>query len=221
MGLFKILKKKVVPNELPSLNVSNSQSLNNNFLLSQEGNGSKNFEVNPFTQEEIKTDNLDIQPKYKPLPVQKLVNIEKPQIQSGVLSEAEKAILQKETETEKGFFKKLIKDFTHEINSEKLNQRYKEKILSEDIVNQMRGYWENQKPEIFLKNAGSELKQQLLIKAEKLNSLEKEWQNAYFSLIAKEEKIRQEEKELKRMLSELINIYEESLERNKLKKKGL
>lgn len=185
MGLFNVFKKREVPSELPSLSLDEP-------VKSIE---SQYNSIKPIA--EVKEESS----KYKPLPVQKIEN----------WNSVELKALTAKSEDDKGFFKELIKDLTNEISSEKLDIEYKEKILGDDIVTQMKSYWERQRPEVFLQNAGKEIKDQLVKKAENLNELEKEWQSAYFSLIAKEEKIRQEEKELKQMLSELIGIYEKSL----------
>jgi hypothetical protein len=203
MGLFNIFKKRGAPTELPSLALPDQLS-----PLKQNAIGASSLErafahqLPPMEQAQ-----LNAFPKFKPLPIPGMQPI--PAVNTKPLP-----IMEKQTD-DKGFFKELIKDLTEEVNSEKLDTKYKEKILADDIVSQMKTYWEQQKPEVFLQNAGGELKAKLIEKADKLNALEKDWQGAYFNLVAKEEKIRQEERELKQMLSELINIYESSLTNRK------
>jgi len=119
-------------------------------------------------------------------------------------------------ENEKGYFKELIQSVTEETqNLDKLESWYKSTFLPGDVVFQMREYWEKQQPEILLKNISGDLKNKLLEKTNKLHELEKDWQEIYFQLLSKEDKIRKEEKELKESLSEFMEIVKRSLSRGK------
>lgn len=121
-------------------------------------------------------------------------------------------------EEEIGFFKDILKAVTEDTKDfDKLDSWYKNEFLNKDIVLQMRQYWEKQSPNMILKNMGGDLKNRLLEKTDKLNKLEKEWQEIYFSLLAKEDEIRKEEKELKESLSEVISIFKKSLGKKKKK----
>lgn len=112
------------------------------------------------------------------------------------------------TQDEEGFFKDLMKNITSDLsNIDHIDSLYKKKLQGEDIVQQMRNYWEKQKPELALRNMNNELVTQLKEKTENLHSLEKEWQQIYLSLIEKEEQMREDEKELKKMLAEFIDNY--------------
>jgi len=75
----------------------------------------------------------------------------------------------------------------------------------------MREYWQKQQPELLLKNISGELKNKLSAKTNKLHQLEKEWQEVYFSLLAKEDEIRKEEKDLKESLAEFIDLLKRPL----------
>ncbi len=119
---------------------------------------------------------------------------------------------QPQNEDGQGYFKELIKSITQETqNVSKLDSWYKNKFMPEDVVFQMREYWQKQQPEILLRNISGELKNKLLEQTNKLHNLEKEWQQVYFNLVAKEEEIRKEEKGLKDSLSEFISLYKRSL----------
>ena len=117
---------------------------------------------------------------------------------------------------EKGFFKEIVKSVTEESEDiDKLDSWYKNKFLPEDVVFQMREYWQKQTPDIIMQNIRGDLKLKLIEKTEKLHQYEKEWQEIYFKLLSKEEEIRNEEKELKESLSEFIDIYKDKLKKNK------
>ncbi len=111
-------------------------------------------------------------------------------------------------EDNQGYFKELVKSITEEKQDiGKLDSWYKNKFLPGDVVFQMREYWEKQQPEMLLKNVSGELKNRILEQTNKLHSLEKDWQEIYFSLMAKEEEIRKDEKDLKDSIAEFIGIY--------------
>ena len=57
-------------------------------------------------------------------------------------------------------------------------------------------------------------------RTEKLHKLEQEWQQIYFDLIAKEEEIRKEERELKGTVSEFITAFKESKDRFDFKERS-
>ncbi len=183
MGFAKLFKKKRVPEELPSLAIDEAMD---------KAGKEKTF------SEEIK------EKKYSSLPSSKEISFSSKE-------ESESKEKYKRThgpnEDEGGYFKELIENLTAETkNLDKLDSWYKNKFLPEDIVFQMREYWEKQKPELLLKNIGSDLKNRLLEKTDRLHHLEKEWQEIYLELLSKEEEIRKEEKELKKSISEFINL---------------
>ncbi len=123
-------------------------------------------------------------------------------------------------EEENGYFKQLIKSVTEENEDvEKLSSWYENKFLPNDIVFQMREYWEKQQPELMLKQMRGDLKRELADKTERLHGLEGEWQEIYFKLLAKEDEIRREERALKDTLNEFMGAFKHSLkERQKNEK---
>ncbi len=108
---------------------------------------------------------------------------------------------------DQGFFKDMISHAMGEMESlDRLDEWYKNKFQSEDVVAQLRQYWKQQRPEMLLKIFGAELREKILKKSDSLHSLEKEWQEIYFALLSKEEALRKEEKELKQMLGEFVGL---------------
>lgn len=184
MGLFK---RKEVPAELPSLALDEV----------------KKVEVLPKFEPVPQIEVIKEPVSYKPLPVaspQGVTNVE----------EVKKALV--EDKDESGYFKNLVKSITEETEDlDKLSSWYKNKFAPGDMVFQMREYWQKQQPELMMKNISGELKQKLSAKTERLHVLEKEWQEIYFSLLSKEEQIRNEEKELKDALAEFIDTLKRTI----------
>jgi hypothetical protein len=85
--------------------------------------------------------------------------------------------------------------------------------MPQDLLYGMRKYWEKQRTDVLFGGVGKKLRKELLHKIAKLQQLEKEWQNCYFSLIDKEEEIRAEEIELKRILGEFARLCKRFTER--------
>jgi hypothetical protein len=207
--VLNMFKKKKAPAALPdlaidSLGFGNSQPQQMQpQLYSQPANlAAQNVQQQPFQAEKQGYKQLTEYKKF--MPVQEITaprQLKKPG-EENVLKEIVS------TENEEGFFKDLMKNITSEIKDiEKLDKLYKGKVHGEDMVHKMREYWEKQKPELALRNVNNEIVGKLKDKTEKLHALEKEWQEIYINLIEKEEQMRSDEKELKAMLAEFIDVY--------------
>ncbi len=191
-----LFKKKEVPEELPDLMIDEIGKRQESQIQEKEESDSEEKKFKPLPTKDFSS--LVQQPNQP-------ASAEKPQQPSTEL-----------TDDEKGFFKDLIKNIMNEVeNLDKLDSWYRNKFFPEDIVSQMREYWEKQSPEVILKSIGSDIKAKLMEKIDRLHQLEKEWQTIYFNLLAKEEEIRKEERELKESLSEIINLFKKSLARKK------
>lgn len=201
MGLFKLFKKKKVPETLPDLPLDSSTR-----EILKKFDNSKTLEPKI---DSILEESLELKRPAKELPTQK--------------EEIRKEITKRRTEhksssEDEGFFKDVIKNAIEETEDlEKLNSWYKKKFEPQDIVHQLRDYWENQKPEILLKKVGKDVKEKILAKTEMLDQLEKDWQEIYFQLLEKENEIRSQEKEIKSLLSELIQVYQNSVKKTEKK----
>ncbi len=186
-----LFKKKEVPEELPGLAF---EEMNKNSGVVSDSHLSQL----PQVQNNSET-------KYKPLPTQNS--------QDGMLNTRDNSLKKQDFsgfEDNQGYFKELVKSITEKQDVNKLDSWYKNKFLPGDVVFQMREYWEKQQPEILLKNVSAELKNRILEQTNKLHSLEKDWQEIYFNLMAKEEEIRKDEKDLKDSIAEFIGIYKRS-----------
>jgi len=115
---------------------------------------------------------------------------------------------------ERSFFQDLLNNIIKETKDiSKVEDWYKRKFVPQDLLYEMRRYWEKQKTGLLFGGIGRRLKRELLHKIAKLQQLEKEWQNRYFSLLDIEEEIRSEEVELKKILGEFAKLCKRFTER--------
>jgi len=106
-----------------------------------------------------------------------------------------------------GFFDKILEDVNGEIDDlGKLEDWYEKKFLPQNIVSNMRGYWEGNKADILIQSFGAEYKRKINEKIKALQVLEGDWREIYFKLIKKEEEMKNEERELKETLSEFVGL---------------
>jgi hypothetical protein len=105
------------------------------------------------------------------------------------------------------FFNKLQGDINSEITDlNKLEEWYNTKFLPRDAVSDMKKYWEKQKKGSIVSIVGGKFKEEISEKTTNLQKIEKEWQDIYFQLIEKEEEMRNEERELKKILAEFVAV---------------
>jgi len=110
-------------------------------------------------------------------------------------------------EDPESFFDKVLEDINGEIaDLGKLEQWYKEKFLPQDVVSNMRDYWEGNKADMIIKSFGSEYKEKIQEKIKMLQELEADWREIYFKLVKKEEEMKKEERVLKETLSEFVEL---------------
>jgi hypothetical protein len=202
------LKRDKAPNELPDLAIGSSLQDNQNQRIRKE------------------TIDVDSQkPIYQKLPNQIIpeqprVHMEHKQIAgedylefSAVHGGESEEIKKKIDETiinpvdHKSFFDNILNDINGEIRDlGKLEDWYEKKFLPQDVVSNMRSYWEDNKADIIIKSFGSEYKQKINDRIKHLQELEADWREIYFKLIKKEEDMKKEEKMLKEILSEFVEL---------------
>jgi len=109
--------------------------------------------------------------------------------------------------THPSFFNQFLEDLNDEIKDYgKLEEWYQNKFLPQDVVSNMKCYWEDNKAEIIIRNFGKEYKDKINVKIAKMRKLEMDWRAIYFDLIKKEEEMKKEERELKGILSEFVDL---------------
>jgi hypothetical protein len=214
MSVLKIFRGKDVPQELPQLAIDDIKEKIKEVEKQKSEtalNGSLETIKKPekIIKEYLRQDNDKM--------------AEKGEEKSKVISEKKKVedLVEEREETiseEKSFFNGLLKDMNGEMKDlKKLGNLYNGK-LSSDLVGDMKEYWEKNKGGIVLKNLGRDFKEKIGEKIIELQNLEKEWQNAYFSLIEKEEKIRDRERELKKIIAEFTELCKKRIKPGKKKK---
>ncbi len=105
------------------------------------------------------------------------------------------------------FFDDVLEDINGGIaDVGKLEDWYEKKFVKEDVVSNMKGYWEGNKADIIIQSFGAEYKRQINDKVRALRELEEDWREIYFRLIKKEEEMKKEERELKETVSEFVSL---------------
>ena len=109
-------------------------------------------------------------------------------------------------EIDQSFFQDLLQKLESNNPNDLEELRYH---FSNNLLSEMKEYWNKQK---LILGPSKDLKRKLVEKISNMQTLEKEWQQTYFSLMEKEEKIKQEEIELKNYLNEFMRIHREQQE---------
>lgn len=108
---------------------------------------------------------------------------------------------------QKNFFDQVLEDINGEIKDlGKIDDWYNNKFLPQDVVSNMRNYWEGNKADIIIQSFGEEYKRKINEKIRDLQELEGDWREIYFRMIKKEEEMKKEERALKELLSEFVNL---------------
>jgi len=183
MGLLNSFKRKGVPDELPEM---------------------------PIEYIEEKTDDRQIVKEYIESKAKPRLTESKAEKKVIPQSPKQDQIAEKKIaapEMDEGFFTELQGNLLKEIDDlNKLEKWYNNKFLPGDVVTDMRSYWENKKTGSILKILGKNFQEKISGRISSLQQLEKEWQDIYFSLVEKENEIKDQEKELKEMLKEFIEV---------------
>ena len=219
-------KKKEVPQELPDLisdDIEKSSGEINNFLKENESKASfsgqkerdekrieeKKEEISPKQNfvEPLMAKERSSNPRPIPRSSQEIVSrlIESVNRTNNEPEEV-KEIVNSNTPT-KSFFDELNDKLVEELGDlSKLEEWYENKFLPQDILSNMRKYWEKQKTEAILDKVGRDFQEKIAFKISKLQELEKVWQSVYFELIEKEHEIKEQEEELKTLLKDLVQV---------------
>lgn len=199
MGLLNFLSKKKVPDELPDLATDE---------LLQKKPEEKKEELSTLTPAPPEK-NEEKETKDSPAEEEKEEPKETPEeiISKTAMAEEIDEKPKKSTSKEDSFFAELEEHIGSELKSlDGLSEWYEKKFSHQDAVSEMRSYWEGQKEEVLLRSLGKNFKKLISEHTEKMQELEREWQEVYFELMEKEEEIREEEKALKKVMAELVQV---------------
>lgn len=192
---MSFLKRKKIPDELPDLITERLEDLRKSEEKREEIKEERGLKDN-FSDENVKK------------------SVNKPS--SGEIKEKIEDVGSEriKIDDKKSFFTKLLNDINTELNEGKnIEEWYKNKFLPKDIVNEMKFYWVDNKKELVLKSLGKGFKEKIESKIEYLKNMESEWQNIYFELIKKEEDIKKGEDELKKIISEFVEMCNRRLDK--------
>ena len=222
MGFLKLIDKKNVPDELPALITDE---------IKKKSEETKAQDINKEISEP-KPENLpeeEIKQEIKDNAEQK-TGIEKNQDnQAKDEIQIKKDSIPKEKINDEKNYSKLSKDsffinMQENLNKEmgslnKLEEWYNTKLLPEDTLSEMKNYWEKQKSSSMIQALGKDFQDKITKKISLLQDLEKGWQGIYFNLIEKEEEIKEQERELKKMLAEFIGFCKKRVKNEKTKER--
>ncbi len=113
---------------------------------------------------------------------------------------------------ENSFFNPLLSELKKEnFDPAKINEWYQKRFSGKSAIEEMKEHWEKQKNEFITEAVEKEFKSRINKRMHVLQKLESEWQEIYLKLIEKEEELKKEEKNLKK----IINDFSDAI-----KKKG-
>lgn len=214
MSILNFLKKSKVPDELPDL-VSDELGKNSEDLggISDSNFSRDKDEKSEKQEKKVELKEIDKEGDFEgssldfKKDVPKTLKVSKEDIdENGYAEEVKKAVFDSE-KSEKSFFNDLQKDITEEFSDlNKIEDWYKNDFSKKDVLSEMKNYWENQKTVSALNTLGNEFKEKIEEKTKNLKKLEKEWQDIYFKMMDKEEELRDEEAELKELLSQFVEV---------------
>lgn len=147
------------------------------------------------SDEDIKNQKSSKKPEYLEEEADKTKN---PESSKEILDSQEKI----EIDSQNSFFQDILEKLESN-DPKKIAELHKS--YSNDLLEEMKEYWLKQNTSTLL-GPGKEMKKKLLEKINTMRILEREWQENYFSLMEKEEKIKKEEAELKSALSDFIKL---------------
>lgn len=228
MGFLKLVDKKKVPDELPAL-ITEEIKKRPEETEAQDVKKDIKQEVQDETSPEIEKNNIQSKEISQPKPIQLPENqVKQDTTPVNQIKLEGQGISEEKTNEEKGysrllkdsFFINLQENLNKEMDSlNKLEEWYNNKLLPEDTLSEMKNYWEKQKSNSMIQILGKDFQDKITKKIILLQELEKSWQDTYFNLMEKEEKIKEQEKELKKMLAEFIGFCKKRVENEKINEK--
>ena len=201
MGISKVFKKKGnVPDELPDLAVD---ELKNNLkdAFSDKGTEAPKEEAPAESAAPAEETPTESTPTEEAATAETSAEGEQP------AANEETTSTKSRLDPEKSFFAKILKGLDEEDGDDlnKLNELYDKNFVKKDPIKDMKNHWKKQKDKLIVKSIGDAFKKKISLKVQKLQELESEWQSKYFELIEKEEEMRKEEKEIKKLIQEFAN----------------
>jgi trichohyalin len=212
MALSKIFKKTSAPDELPDLAIDElKKDLKKDYSEKEEKKSEEKKEEAP-KQEKAEEITPKEEPEEEKENQDKTKEEDKEKIPSETEDKKDKKPEEKSTEEkvnlEKSFFNPLLDELKKEnFDPAKINSWYQQKFSEKGAIEEMKEYWEKQKDEFITETIEKEFKERINEKMNHLQKLESEWQEIYISLIQKEEEMKKEEKNIKKIIKEFSEVF--------------
>lgn len=222
MALSKMFKKNNAPDELPDLAIDElKKDLKKDYSEKEDAKETipglkkeipallekiEEKQEEPSTSEEEKGEEITKEPE-EVIEEKKQEDSEEKQ----EINEEEKEIKNfKEDEKinlEKSFFNPLINELKKEnFDPAKINAWYQKRFSDKSAIEEMKEYWEKQKNEFITETVEKEFKARINERMHHLQKLESEWQEIYIKLVEKEEEMKKEEKNIKKIIKDFSEV---------------
>lgn len=208
MALSKIFKKPTVPEELPDLAID---ELKKDSLEKEE----KQDELKNFQEEKTgpEKEELNLQEELTEKELKdatekedKEESAEEGEVQKSQIEEKENYD-EKATNLEKSFFNSVLNELKKDnFDPSKINRWYEKNFSEKGAIEEMKEYWEKKKDEFITETVEKEFKKRINERINYLQKLEAEWQEIYISLVKKEEEMKKEEKNIKKIIKDFSGI---------------
>lgn len=211
MALSKVFKKSSIPDELPDLAIDElKKELKKEYSEKQEVKETP-AEIKEETPKSEKNEEEGgvYQVSDEEISTQEEVEEEVPQ--EDLDGEEERHEIKEPEEEiinlERSFFNPLIEELKKEnFDPGKVNAWYQKKFSEKSAVEGMKAYWEKQKNEFITETIEKEFKLRINERMRKLQKLESEWQEIFLKLIEKEEEMKKEEKNIKKIIKDFSGV---------------
>lgn len=113
-----------------------------------------------------------------------------------------------EINLERSFFNPLLEELKKEnFDPSKINLWYQKKFSEKGAIEEMKEYWEKQKDTFITEAVEKEFKERISTNMKRLQKLESEWQEIYIKLVKKEEEMKKEEKNIKKIIKDFSQVF--------------
>lgn len=220
MALSKIFKKNSAPEELPDLAIDELKKEIRNAIdgkkepeeetekLVEETKTEENEKV-----EEDNSENKETESEEKPT---EQIAQEEPE-ERIVEEEPEREIVVENKKIDKSFFNPMITELKKEnFDPAKINKWYNENFSRKSAVEGMKDYWEKKKEDFIIETVEKEFRSRINERISHLQELEMAWQEIYIKLLEKEEEMKKEETNIKKLIKDFseVSIKKKAVKKN-------
>ncbi len=226
MALTKMFKKSDAPDELPDLAIDElKKDLKKDYSEKPQESGATQEAVETKQETEKTEEKEEVPKKEQETPEEsqeenteegtteqetdnesdKQEEIERTEIEE--VEEKPKETIEEKVNLEKSFFNPLINELKKDdFDPAKINAWYQKRFSDKSVIEEMKEYWETQKNEFITETVEKEFKARIKERMNKLQQLETEWQEIYIKLAEKEEEMKKEEKNVKKIIKDFSAI---------------